>query len=384
MINITQSYFILKKETSDEYARKVLLENLKLNDDNVKRTASEMRCSRNTIYLAIGKKEKGQLKDESHAPKTPHPKVSPVEIVNLVVKMRKKTGFGKSRLQRQILIEEKTMIPQSTIGKILKREKLARSKKRVRREYSKVKYHWDKILPFEQAEIDTKDILDKQTLPLETYEYLKRADFIPQYQWTFIEPVTRIRFLSWSYTRDWACGQVFGKMVIWWLKTFGFDDQITLWSDGGTEFNASQLGGFSRAQKNFWQPLEVKRQLIRKGHPEDNPFVERSHETDDFEFYIPYLKQIKSEKDFLKLAAWWIRVYNTVRTHLGINNLTPYQKLKSLGYLMPEKFCLFPAMILDRLVTLPEILSNPKSVQEHLDYDQTADKQKNTPLIKAR
>jgi len=202
------------------------------------------------------------------------------------------------------------------------------------------------------------------------HEYLKNSDFIPQYQWTFIEPVTRIRFLSWSYSCNWSCCQVFSKMVVWWLRIFGFYQSITVWSDGGTEFNASQPGAFQRSVDNFWQPLGVIRKLIRKGHPEDNPFVERSHQTDDWEFYIPYLKQIKSEQDFLKLAGWWIRVYNTLRTHSGIQDLTPYQKLRQLGYPVSEKFCLFPPMILDRLTVLPEIMNHAKSVQEHIDYDQ--------------
>jgi hypothetical protein len=38
-------------------------------------------------------------------------------------------------------------------------------------------------------------------------------------------------------------------------------------------------------------------------------------------------------------------------------------------YLLFQEFCLFPTLILDRLVDLPEILNTPKSVQEHLDYD---------------
>lgn len=54
---------------------------------------------------------------------------------------------------------------------------------------------------------------------------------------------------------------------------------------------------------------------------------------------------------------------------MKLDNLTPYQKLKSLGYTIPQEFCLFPTLILDRLVDLPEILNTPKSVQEHLDYD---------------
>jgi hypothetical protein len=65
------------------------------------------------------------------------------------------------------------------------------------------------------------------------------------------EPLTRIRFLAWSYSRDWLCGQVFSKMVVWWLRTFGFRHQITNWSDGGTEFNATQLGAYERTCQDF-------------------------------------------------------------------------------------------------------------------------------------
>jgi transposase len=369
MTIISQSYVTLKKETGEEFARKTLLENLKLNNNNIKKTAKEMRCSRGTIYLAIEKEKQGSLKDKSHRPKSLHPNTTCQEIIDLISKRRKETGFGKRRLRWYIASRDNLLIPESTIGKILKDKKLVRKKKRVKREYHKIKYQWDKILPFEQIEIDTKEIADKRTLPKEIYEYVLNSDFIPKWQWTIIDPVTRIRFLAWSYSKDWACGQVFAKMVILWLRLFGFNNQFIFWSDGGVEFSASQKGSFERAYKDFWQPLGVKRKLIRKGHPEDNPFVERSHQTDDYEFYIPYLLKIKSEIDFIKRGAWWQKVSNTVRPHMGLNDLTPYQKLKSLGYSTPQEFCLFPTLILDRLTDLPNTINALESVQNHLDYD---------------
>ncbi len=82
-----------------------------------------------------------------------------------------------------------------------------------------------------------------------------------------------------------------------------------IWSDGGSEFDASQPGAYEKANERFWRPLGVERKIIRKGHPEDNPFVERSHQTDDYEFYIPHLIKIKSEEDFIRLGGWWIKVY---------------------------------------------------------------------------
>jgi hypothetical protein len=144
---------------------------------------------------------------------------------------------------------------------------------------------------------------------------------------------------------------------------------LTIWTDGGVEFNSARSEAFQRTCKEFWEPLGVKRKIIRKGHPEDNPFVERSHQTDDYEFYIPHLLRVKSEVDFIRLGAWWIKVGNLIRPNMNLGDMTPYQKLRSLGYVTAQEFCLFPSLILDRLVALPQILNAPKTVQDHFDYD---------------
>jgi len=368
-ITISKPYLILKKETFPEFARQTLLENLQRNEGNVEKTAREMRCFKNTIYLALIKQKENNLSDNPHIPKRPHPHQTEERIVEKIIERRKKTGFGKRRLRGYIYSQDSILIPESTIGKILRDKKVVRSKKRVRREYHRIKYQWDKIVPFEETEMDTKEILDKRTLPDEIYHYMEASPFIPRYQWTLIDVVTKIRFLAWSYSRDWSCGQVFGKMVIWWLRAFGISGKMVIWSDGGSEFDAAQLGGFERSVENFWKPLGVERKIIRKGHPEDNPFVERSHQTDDYEFYIPYLRKVKREEDFVRLGGWWIKVYNLLRPHMGIKEMTPYQKLVSFGKGIREEFCLFPPLILDYLTTKEEILESPKTVQEHIDYD---------------
>ena len=93
--------------------------------------------------------------------------------------------------------------------------------------------------------------------------------------------------------------------------------------------------------------------IMRKGHPENNPFVERSHQTDDFEFYIPHFLRAKSELDFIKLGARWQKVYNLVRPHMELKDVTPYEKLRSLNSTVSQEFCLFPTLILYHLVNLP-------------------------------
>jgi len=135
------------------------------------------------------------------------------------------------------------------------------------------------------------------------------------------------------------------------------------------EWNSLTLrGSFERNLKDIFEPLGVTRGVIRKGHPEDNAFVERSHRTDDEEFYIPYLTTIKNEDDLLKRALWWQNMYNLHRPHQGIDDLTPYEKLRSLGYTTPEAICLLPPLILDSVCCLKPFQVKVKSVQDHLDH----------------
>jgi DNA-binding NtrC family response regulator len=68
---------MLKKETGEEFARKVLLENVRLNRGNVQETAKEMRCSKNTIYLALEKEKENNLNDKPHIPQIPHTQSTP-------------------------------------------------------------------------------------------------------------------------------------------------------------------------------------------------------------------------------------------------------------------------------------------------------------------
>lgn len=366
MTTISQPYAMLKKETSTEFARKILLETYQRSKGNIKKTAEAAKCNRRTVYLALEKEKGGDLADNSHAPLKVWNKTSE-GIENLIEKRRKETGFGKSRLRWYLVIRDNLLIPESTIGAILKRKKLTRKKKRVRRE-PQTWYTWESLLPFEECQLDTKEIADKRTFPKEVYNYFVNSS-LPRWQWTFEDVVTKIRFLSWSYSRDWACGQVFVSLVVWWLRSFGFTSRINVRIDGGTEWGSSRFKAFERNLKEFYYPLGMFPKVIRKGHPEDNNFVERSHQTDDYEFYILYLSSIKSETQWIKRGAWWQKVYNLVRPHMGIGDITPYQKLKDFGYTTAEAFCIFPTFILDYLTASSVVFPRSKSVQDPLDYD---------------
>ena len=66
-----------------------------------------------------------------------------------------------------------------------------------------------------------------------------------------------------------------------------------------------------------------------KGHCEENAHLERSHRTDDEEFYIPRVMQLKSEKDLLNEALGYIYYYDNLRGHSSLNYQTPFAYLKS-------------------------------------------------------
>ena len=363
-----QSYLELKKDVAEEFARRTLLYNLECLKNNVRATARAMKCSPHTVYLAMEKEKKGNLKDSSHKPKFRHPYHIEEDKEQLIIDYRRKTNLGKRRLRYHLFEEKKIDIPESTIGKVIKRNNLLRKKReRVKRSHASPSYNMEALFPFEKLQIDLKEILDKRTLPKQVYNYLKTSD-LPIFQWTAIDVLTRMRFLAFSYRKDWFNGKAFLQYVIWWIRAFGFYHSINIQTDGGVEFAASAPGSFKRNLERVFKPLRVTRTLVRKNHPEDNAFVERSHRTDDEEFYIPYLLTIKNEKDFIKRGIWWQKIYNLERPHQGLDNLTPYEKLKSLGYVIGEEICLFPSLILDSVCYLDPFKIEKKSVQDQFDH----------------
>ena len=66
-----------------------------------------------------------------------------------------------------------------------------------------------------------------------------------------------------------------------------------------------------------------------KGHCEENAHLERSHRTDDDEFYIPRVLEIKNEADLLNEAMGYTYYYNNVREHSSPNYQVPLSFLKS-------------------------------------------------------
>jgi len=97
----------------------------------------------------------------------------------------------------------------------------------------------------------------------------------------------------------------------------------------------------------------------RKGKPEDNGFVERSHRTDDEEFYRLEKKGFQNlslrdpvGKDFVLKASEWIYYYNYDRSHDGLGGKSPAEALREIDPKLSKEILFLPPIILDDTITL--------------------------------
>lgn len=190
---------------------------------------------------------------------------------------------------------------------------------------------WYSAKPFEIVQIDLKYIRDHKALTKEQIVHLDQCD-IPNYQWSALDVNSRFKLIAYSREKSWTNGLCWYLWVISWLRSHGVKASIVFTVDNGEEF-----GGKS------WMKVRELRKLIsgfgcrliqnHKGHCEENAHLERSHRTDDDEFYIPRALEIKSEADLLNEAMGYIYYYNNVREHSSLNYQTPFSFLRTQ---MPE------------------------------------------------
>jgi hypothetical protein len=175
--------------------------------------------------------------------------------------------------------------------------------------------------------MDIKHIRDRKALSKEQIIHLDRHH-IPNYQWGALDVNSRFKLIGYSREKSWTNGLCWYLWVISWLRSHGVKTEIVFTVDNGEEF-----GGKS------WMKVRELRKLIggfgcrliqnHKGHCEENAHLERSHRTDDDEFYIPRVMNIKSVADLLDESMGYIYYYDNVREHSAINDLTPFAHLKS-------------------------------------------------------
>lgn len=279
---------------------------------NARLTCRYFGIHHKTFYRWLKRYNPDNLKTLEHKSKRPN-KVRPPEIpwqtVDLIVKLRKEyPAWSKYKLEVILKKEYSIDISASTIGRVLKRkglieEKVSRKRKKAslnpkpRAKGTKYKY------PGSHVEVDTKHI---------------HALGLKIYQFTAIDSVTKQRVIRVYPKATSRQGKLFLKEMV---KDFPFRI-ITIQTDNGSEF----LGEFKRACKR----LGINHCFAYPKSPEQNALVERSHRTDDEEFY--FLGNLGDNlEEQQQLIREWEYLYNHKRPHQSLNYLTPneyYEKIK--------------------------------------------------------
>jgi putative transposase len=333
---------------SPKAARQAILQILKANKGKVTPTARMLGITRATVYKALVKKETGNLDDSSRSPKLVHNK-TPVKIEQKVVTLKKRTNYGPLRLQEELWEVYQIKLSEHTIRNIVRRNKKKDQGKRHKphKKGTRQFVDWYSAKPFEVVQVDLKYVVDQKALSMQQIDHI-HANHLPLYQWGAIDVNSRFKLIAYSDEKSWTNGLTWFLWVISWLRSHGVTAKIVFTVDRGEEF-----GG-----RSWFKIVELRKLLSafgcrliqnHKASPQENAHLERSHRTDDDEFYIPRILKIHTRQEFFVEAFNYIYYYNTVRKHSGINRETPWQRLNKQDPNLDARMKYVPPLILDNI-----------------------------------
>ena len=157
-------------------------------------------------------------------------------------------------------------------------------------------------------------------------------------------------------------GLAFLILVALWLRAHGVTVPLTFQTDWGQEFGGDNPAQVHALSERFLAPLGARLACYPKGRKGYNGRVERSHRTDDEEFYRPYALRLQSPKDVLRYAQRWVAFYNVHRPHFGadLEGRPPFAVVQALGYTGPDTLAYFPPLILDTISADLLLACDPK------------------------
>jgi len=140
-------------------------------------------------------------------------------------------------------------------------------------------------------------------------------------------------------------------LVMLGLRGHGIEGELAWQTDWGEEFGGEQPRQAPPAPGEALRPGGARLARTPLGRKEHNGRVERSHRTDDEEFYLPFLGKVRMEEGSRNKAAGWVYYYNLERPHYGegMDGKPPFRALRNPGYDLPQEFALFPPLVLDRI-----------------------------------
>jgi len=335
--------------------------------------------------------------DVSSKPKTRHPKQATIQQENKIIdifknylkvgpkRMRrhlKRAYHGPGNINKKVPVLEKSLselsLPQ-IIG-IYKRNKLKLKKRHSANGNVKHLYDYKKIAAFEYMHLDTKHILDLKALPSDIYQKFQLNKNLPIYEWNLIDAKSRFRFIAYSHNLASEFGYKFLVSTIQYIRGIfsNYDLRMNILTDNGTEF----YGG-SKTKEGKWNKvldiLNSKIQSYEPGHDIRKNLIERSHKSDDEEFYIPRGGFITDKKSFLIEAKKYSYYWNAERPHsgIGMDDRTPLEVLIDSGLVKPQRLLNYPTIIFEDNIFALSDITNVVELKSYLINYFNSKKKKN-------
>lgn len=294
---------------------------------SITRIAEELKTSRRTVYRWINRydlnNEAESLSDRKSAPKR-KPRKTHKDFERLVIKLRDKRGWSSQRIH--LCLKNLGLINPST-GKHLSEFAIRNIFERYKRGYS-----WDKkkrkkpvIIRYEKQRPGELVHIDVKKLSNVKGENPKKK----KYEAAIVDDCTRLTYLSIIPDKKATTLAVFFARGTFYFKEH-YDIQIeAVLSDNGKEFTYHDKNiRFDHSFELMCRRLNVKHKYTKVRRPQTNGKVERIWRTCDTELYTK--KKFKSHEHRNKELAEYLHYYNNHRMHMGLNGLTPMQKLRQI------------------------------------------------------
>ncbi|NLF82383.1 MAG: IS481 family transposase, partial [Candidatus Gastranaerophilales bacterium] len=267
--------------------------------------------------------KRDSLQDLSSRPKTCS-RQTPKWLERIVIKLRDNQNLSSIKIHFELknrgIINPSTgcFLSESAIRSIFTRYKRGYKWDKLKRKKTKV-IRYEKQRPGELGHIDVKKI-----------RKIKGDDNQKKYEVLLIDDCTRLSYAEIIPDKTAVTLSIFLKSAANYFKTNYNLSFQRLMSDNGNEFTTRYRKNVSlHLFEATCKSLGIKHIYTKPYHPQTNGKVERIWRTLDTEFYSK--KWFFSPEHRELELKQWIEKYNKHRVHLGINGLTPLQKLLKLN-----------------------------------------------------
>jgi transposase InsO family protein len=234
-----------------------------------------------------------------------HPRKTSPEVIERILALRREYQIGALRITYYLERYHGIKISESTVTRVLRANGVGRLPKAAPRRAIHTE-RYAKTVPGHHVQLDVK------FLKLRNHE----GKGVKRYQYTAVDDATRIRALQVFPKHNQDCAIQFMDYVI---DKFPFRIS-TVRTDRGHEFQA----------RFHWhvEDQSIQHVYIKPRTPRLNGKVERSHRTDQTEFY--QLLTYTDDVDLNAKLEAWENFYNFDRPHISFDGKTPYEVMRSL------------------------------------------------------